>query len=806
MNSLFGANKISMPDAVAAYNALRIQTSTYGMVIPVVFGTTRITGNLMWYGDFIATPHYTETDSGGKGGGGGGDSYISDYTYSVSIEMGLCEGEIANIGKVWSGKTLIASLAASGLTLFKGTSIQIPWGYLTSAHPTEALAYTRLAYVAVSAYNLGNSDSLPNFSFEMLGLNIVSGLDDANPADIISAIVTNTIYGLGLSSSYIDVDDYYDYCMAANLLLSPAFTSQKGVFEHIQDLLLSTNSEAVWHDGSKLLIVPYGDEELTGNSVTWTPDVTPAYNLTDDDFLGDGSDDPIKVTRKTQADAFNVQQVEFVDRANGYNINTVKAQDQMAIDLYGLRPDSTHSMHHVTQLSIAQDVAQLLLQRSVNVKNIYEFSLDWRYSLLEPMGIVTITDSVLGMTLHPVRIIDIEEQEDNSWKITAEDFLQGVGTVAAYDTQESGGYEPNRGVLPGDINTPVIFAAPGVLALSGHEVWMAISGGANWGGCDIYASTDDITYGYIGRVTGAARYGELSAQLPAEADPDTTNTCAVDLTDSKGQLLSGTEDDCDNLVTLCLVGDELISYQTATLTAAYKYDLEDKLRRGVYNTAIATHAIAASFVRLDDRLFKYPFDPALIGQTIYLKFVSFNIYGQALQSLADVSSHSFVLADALGAPGDVASLTVTEPSLVIFAWAPVTGDIAGYEIRRNDQGALVTISDIAAGVCTTTDTQDLSVGDIFRFKTGTITGDYEITAVDPDVSFTLSDTGITEHSAHTGYEVNLAWLGATVVVSGYNGTSFATSVPAGDYTFLICAKDWSGNYSTTPATADFTVT
>ena len=148
---------------------------------------------------------------------------------------------------------------------------------------------------------------------------------------------------------------------------------------------------------------------------------------------------------------------------------------------------------------------------------------------------------------------------------------------------------------------------------------------------------------------------------------------------------------------------------------------------------------------------------------------------------------------------------MTEPSLVNFEWPAVTDDISGYEIRRNDQGALISVSDITDGVCTTTNTGSLIAGDIFRFKTGTTTGDYEIDSVIPNTSFTLVDTGITAHSAHTGYEVNLAWIGATVVVEGYNGTSFATSVPAGDYTFLICAKDWSGNFSTTPATADFAV-
>lgn len=50
----------SQPEAI---KAIRIQTSTYGAVIPMVWGQTRITGNVIWCADFVAT---AETQSGGK--------------------------------------------------------------------------------------------------------------------------------------------------------------------------------------------------------------------------------------------------------------------------------------------------------------------------------------------------------------------------------------------------------------------------------------------------------------------------------------------------------------------------------------------------------------------------------------------------------------------------------------------------------------------------------------------------------------------------------------------------------------------
>jgi hypothetical protein len=46
-----------------AIKAIRIQTSAYGVSRALLYGTTRVSGNLIWYGDFVATAH---TQDGGK--------------------------------------------------------------------------------------------------------------------------------------------------------------------------------------------------------------------------------------------------------------------------------------------------------------------------------------------------------------------------------------------------------------------------------------------------------------------------------------------------------------------------------------------------------------------------------------------------------------------------------------------------------------------------------------------------------------------------------------------------------------------
>ena len=50
-------------------NDLTIQTSTYGAVIPRVYGTVTVTGNILWLENNALKETITKNKSGGKGGG-----------------------------------------------------------------------------------------------------------------------------------------------------------------------------------------------------------------------------------------------------------------------------------------------------------------------------------------------------------------------------------------------------------------------------------------------------------------------------------------------------------------------------------------------------------------------------------------------------------------------------------------------------------------------------------------------------------------------------------------------------------------
>ena len=77
-------------------------------------------------------------------------------------------------------------------------------------------------------------------------------------------------------------------------------------------------------------------------------------------------------------------------------------------------------------------------------------------------------------------------------------------------------------------------------------------------------------------------------------------------------------------------------------------------------------------------------------------------------------------------------------------------------------GSQVTLTDVTAGVCLTTNTQDIAVGDLFKFDSGDLSGTLSsITGITADVSFTLFDTTLADSGLPgTGYEVTPGIIGA----------------------------------------------
>lgn len=653
--------------------SLQVQQSSQGLTLPVVYGRARVAGNLVWYGDFTTYEHKTTTRQGGKGGGGVKQVDVK-YTYEAAVMMALCEGEIKGVTRIWRDKEKFSSPASLRLTLYKGGEEQPVWPHLQQAkHAAQAISYSGTAYLCSPNYELTKSAQIYSHNFEVDGkLGYSTSIVDANPRDIIRDLLTNQKYGCGFPVENLgDTDVYGTYCRAAGIFLSPVYSEQQEAQRNIAELLEQTNSAAVFSQG-RLKIVPYGDSGLSGNGATYIPNLTPLYDLSDDDFIVSGAEDPVRVERKTNADAYNQVQIEYLDRANDYNIAVAEAKDQANIEQYGIRPKDAVKMHGICDAKVARQVAQLLLQRALYVRNEYEFKLGWKYCLLEPMDLVTLTDGGLGLDKTPVRITEIEEDEDGVLNVKAEDFPFGTASATEYPTQPSLGYSADYNVSPGNAHAPVIFEAPLQLTGGEPEIWLATAGGDMWGGAEVWVSTNGDSYTRVGAVSGKARYGSLTAALPAGAVFDRANTLGVEI--GAGQLTGGTEQDSRDLLTLCYADGEFLAYETAELKGVGRYTLGN-LTRGAYGSNIDRHEAGRPFVRVDESLFKYPVPRDWIGRTVWVKLVSHNVFGSGAQDLSEVPAYSYRI---IGAPlGQVANLHLTSSWAygreAVLAWDKLDG-------------------------------------------------------------------------------------------------------------------------------------
>jgi hypothetical protein len=615
------ANKIS---------EFTVNTAEYGAVVPEIIGTVRTAGNVIYYDDFTAHEH-RETHKAGKGGKSKQVSIT--YTYTVAVILGLCEGPISGIGKVWIGKNVHNYPADDiQLTLFDGKENQQPWAYTQSKHPDKALPYPGLAYMA-GVIDLGDSGSMPSYNFEVKGRLLETGDGiDVNPADYIRYVLDK----IGKKDiQIIGLDNYRKYCKEADLLISsPPDEDAKAAREVVNEIAKLTNAYVFWSN-DKLKIVPLADRPVG----RWAPDKTGITDLTADDFLPQTGGALVTYKRKDSSAIYNQFPVEFINRANGYEKESVSYEFTEDIKNYGVRAASVTNAHYVYTKERAVKIAEQLARNNKYERTQYTFKLDWSLCRLEVGDLVRLTDENSGIFEQVAVINGITEGTDGCLTVTAISRAPGDYPAAKYNVHANDRpYIDYNKTAPDTI--PVIFQPPADLTADGLELWIAAKGKADgWGGCVVYVSDDNTNYRTVGQIAGSARCGKLMHPLSPMPNHPSGNQAVVTCND---QLLSGTLQDAEHKNTLCWIDGECMSYTTATLQVSGAWLLSG-LIRGQCNTAVRMHAKDTDFIRLDNSVFKVPFSKDDIGKKIYLKFCSYNIFGAGQQDLSEVKAYEYTL-------------------------------------------------------------------------------------------------------------------------------------------------------------------
>jgi hypothetical protein len=698
-------------------NSLSYNAAQKGSPIAVVYGTQRVPVNV------IAGFGFTSTGKGRKSGGKGGSksSKKGGPQYSVNGAFALCQGPVAFTGspyaadganRVWSNGG-VATAASLPLNYYTGEDGQAPDPvFESSSDDPPILGYSGTAYVTATPMQLGSTPVLPNIQVEVTGFGGgTAGTDflgEVRPDWIVVDMLCNERYGVGVAIEDLDtagawaaggtVANWGEYCQSIGIAMSLLMDRQQPAAHWVQEIVEQTCS-AIFESGGQIKIVPYFTTALSGNGSSWSPILTSRYDLDDDDFIDfGGGSDPVVLTRNDGAQIANWINAEYDNATGEYNKEIIPVFDQGAIDSYGLNVEASYTTSCITNSVSAQLSAQLRLDRALQIRDKYKFKLGWRHSLLEQMDIVRLSDTGLGLSLLPVRVIEIAEDDNGELTVTAEQLAGSeavtrttdarLGAPPLYDRGLSRGvplYDPT--VDPGDANPPVIFEPPPALSNGLNEAWIVATGAEHWGGCLVWLSTDGTSYAHGATLYAGGRSGVLAASLPSAGDPDTASVLRVDLSECEGELLSATQADADNYITLCWVGGELLSYRTATLTAAAAYDLT-YLRRGAYGAPIVAHSAGTRFARVgpndSQSIWRYRYPSNLVGTTVYVKLQSFNEFGSQLQDSADLPAYPYTLTGA-GSVG-VGGPDVSAVALGCLDADPATGPGSGVAILYALQG------------------------------------------------------------------------------------------------------------------------
>ena len=177
---------------------LQIQSSAEGASISTVYGSGRIAGNIIW-GKPIQEHRHKEK-SGGKGGGGG--QTVVSYTYTADFAIGLCEGPISAVRKLWADGKLIMdmseptqaekdavaaggflgnvlerqqafysqTLGSGAIRIYTGSESQLPDALIEAdLGAAQAPAWRGLAYIVFDGLELADyGNRIPNITAEVV--------------------------------------------------------------------------------------------------------------------------------------------------------------------------------------------------------------------------------------------------------------------------------------------------------------------------------------------------------------------------------------------------------------------------------------------------------------------------------------------------------------------------------------------------------------------------------------------------------------------------------------------------------------
>ncbi len=142
----------------------RIMGAGEGATVGQVYGRMRVPGQVIWATSFQES---SQTSGGGKGTPSAPS--VTEYSYSISLAIALCEGTITRVGRVWADGVVIRQ-ADLNMRVYDGSAYQSADPKIAAVEGLEnAPAYRGVAYVVFEDLPLAQfGNRVPQFTFEVM--------------------------------------------------------------------------------------------------------------------------------------------------------------------------------------------------------------------------------------------------------------------------------------------------------------------------------------------------------------------------------------------------------------------------------------------------------------------------------------------------------------------------------------------------------------------------------------------------------------------------------------------------------------
>ncbi|MFS8181494.1 glycoside hydrolase TIM-barrel-like domain-containing protein [Pseudovibrio denitrificans] len=151
-------------------DSLQVMGSSEGAVVPFVVGRARVSGQVIWATNLHEVVTTTTEKHGGKAGGGSSSTVTqTTYSYYGNFAVGICEGPISDILRVWADGKEIDTTKFT-IRVYKGDEAQEADPLIAAKQGSpDVPAYRGLAYVVFEELPLAEfGNRLPQLTFEVV--------------------------------------------------------------------------------------------------------------------------------------------------------------------------------------------------------------------------------------------------------------------------------------------------------------------------------------------------------------------------------------------------------------------------------------------------------------------------------------------------------------------------------------------------------------------------------------------------------------------------------------------------------------